>query len=119
MGGSISLGSAVYPVSTWSLNLSNDVQEVTDTASNGWKTVIAGISSGELSFTAFWGASVASLSTAFGLGTSVVANLAVGNNGEVFSGTFIISSDVVTNGAKTPVEFQCTAVLNGAITLPS
>lgn len=119
MGGSVTVGSAVYPVSEWSLNVSNDVQDVTDTGSAGWVASLEGVSSAELSFKAWWGSGPAVLSTTFGIGTTVSASLAIGSGSEAITGSYVISGFTITNNAKTAVEFQCTAKSNGAITFPA
>lgn len=119
MGGSVKIGSAVYPVSTWSVNVSNDVQDCTDTGSNGWVAVLAGVSSAEVSFTAFWGSATAQLSTAFAIGSSVSLTLDIGNGADTVTGTVIIASFVIANPAKNPVTFECTGKSNGAFTFPT
>src|SRR6266545_4097308 len=91
MGGSITVGAAAYPVSEWSINVSDDVQDVTDTGSAGWTSRIAGVKSAELSFRAFWGSAAATLSTTFAIGTSVSVSLALGSGGDVVEGDFYIS----------------------------
>jgi len=116
MGGSVSLGSAVYPVSTWSVDVKNGVEDVTDTASGAWVSKIPGISEAEISFTAFWGSAVAELSTAFAIGTAVAASLAIGSGGGTVSGTFIIGSFKITNPAKNAVTFECTGQSTGTVT---
>ena len=119
MSGSITVSAATYPVSEWSVTVSNDVQDVVDTGSSGWVSRIAGVNSAELTFKAFWGSAVAELSTAFAIGTNIVPTLTIGNSMETFTGTFIITSFTVTNNAKTPVEFSCTAESVGIVTMPS
>ncbi len=119
MGGSITVSTAVYPVSEWSINVTDDVQDVTDTGSSGWTSRIAGVMSAELSFRAFWGSAAAILSTTFAIGTKVTASLAIGGGGDTVGGDFYISSFTITNNCKTPVEFQCTGQSDGAVTLPS
>jgi predicted secreted protein len=119
MGGSITVGSGTFPVSEWSLNVSNDSQDVTDTGSNGWVATLAGVNSAELSFRAWWGSGPSVLSTAFAIGTSVTASLAIGSGSEAITGNFIVSGFTFTNNAKSTVEFQVTAKSNGAITFPT
>jgi predicted secreted protein len=119
MTGSVQVASAVYPVSEWNINVNNDTQDVTDTASGGWYEGLAGINSAETTFTAFWGSAVANLSTTFAIGTTVVVTLNIGNSAKFFTGSFIIKTFSVKNNAKTPVEFSCTGVSTGVVTMPA
>ena len=50
MGGSV----GTTPVTEWSITLNNDTQDVTDTGSAGWQAMLAGVSSAETTFTAFF-----------------------------------------------------------------
>lgn len=117
MGGSVEVSSATYPVGEWSANVTNDVQDVTDTGSNGWVARLAGVSSCEVTFRAFWGSATGSLAAAFSPGTVVALTLNIGTSGIAVTGSFVVSSATITNGAKTPVEFQCTAQSNGEVTI--
>jgi predicted secreted protein len=119
MGGNITVSSTAYPVSEWSANVSNDVQDVTDTGSSGWVNRIAGVNSAELTFKAWWGSSASTLSTIFAIGSVVSATLNIGGGSQTFSGSFVITDFTVTNNAKTPVEFSCTAQSNGIVTMPT
>lgn len=119
MGGSVTIGSTPYAVSEWSINVTGDIQDVTDTGSAGWVSRIGGVKSAELSFRAFWGGSVATLSTVFAINTKVSASLFIGGGSQDFAGDFYISSFTVTNNCKTPVEFQCTAQSDGVVTPPT
>lgn len=116
MGGNITVSATAYPVSNWSINVTNDVQEVTDTGSAGWAAFLAAVSGAELTFTAFHGAAGTAYATTFAQGATVAASLAIGSGGSTVGGSFIVSSYTITNDAKTPVEFQCTAKLTGALT---
>lgn len=118
MGGSVSVGATAYPVSEWSLNATNDVQDVTDTASQGWTNRIAGVKSAELTFRAWWGSAAGDLSTVFAIGSVIAATLTIGSTSDIVTGSFVINSFTITNNAKTPVEFQCTAQSDGAVTFP-
>jgi predicted secreted protein len=115
-GGDISVSSTAYHVSEWSLAVSNDVQDVTDTGSNGWVSRIPGVSSGELTFRAWWGGSATALTTTFAVGTKVTASLTEGTSGGTVSGAFYISGFTITNNSKTAVEFQATGQSDGAVT---
>lgn len=114
MGGSIQISSATYPVSGWSINETNEVQDVTDTGSGGWVARIAGVSSAEVTFKAFWGSGPADLATTFAVGTTGTLTCNVGSGGDSFDVPGIISAFSVTNNCKTPVEFNCTLQSNGA-----
>jgi hypothetical protein len=72
---------------------------------------------GELTFTAFYDSATV-LMNVFAAGTSMTVTLTAGSAGSppTVTGTFLVSSFTLTNGAKTPVEFQCTAQSSGAIT---
>lgn len=121
MGGNVTVASANYPVSEWSINVTNDVQDVTDTASGGWIASLEGVSGAEVTFRAWWGSSPSTLSTTFAIGASVAVTLNIGNQGtpQAVSGNVVISSFTITNNAKTTVEFQCTGKNNGTFTFPS
>jgi predicted secreted protein len=117
MGGSITVSATAYAVSEWSGTVSNELQDVTDTASGGWVNRIASVSSADITFRAWWGSSVALLSSTFASGTKVTASLAVGNSTVTMSGGFFVESITITNNAKGAVEFQCTAKSDGAVTI--
>ncbi len=118
MGGNITVSAADYPVSKWSLAVKDDVQDVVDTGSAGWEEYIAGVKSADLTFSAFWGSAVATLSNVFAIGTNVTATLKLGSGGQTASGVFIISDFTITNDAKTPITFECTAKSEGVISVP-
>jgi predicted secreted protein len=118
MGGSVTVGAEAYPVSEWSIKVSNDKQDVTDTGSAGWQALIAGINMAEVTFKSFWGSSTTGLSTTFAIGTVVTIELAIGTSGDTYEGSFLITDTTVTNPAKNPVEFECTGSSTGAVTIP-
>ncbi len=116
MGGHIAIGSSNYPVIEWSVNVTNELQDVTDTGSAGWANRIAGISTASGSFKAFWGSSAATLSTVFTQGTSGTLTMKIGNGGQTVLAPCLIGDYAITNNCKTPVEFSCNWQSDGAIT---
>lgn len=118
MGGDITVGASVIPVSEWSANFSNEVQDVTDTGSNGWVARLKSTSSCEASVRAFWGGTAAVLSTVLAIGTTVTLTLTVGGGSEEITGSFIVSGFTMTNNAKNAVEFSATLQSTGEITVP-
>ena len=119
MGGSITVGGTAYPVQRWSAACKSDNQDTTDTGSSGWRACIAGTKSCDLTFTAFWDGAGTLLSTTFNIGATVSASCALGDGGDTLSGSFVISDFTITNDAKSPITFECSAWSNGAITMPS
>ncbi len=118
--GSITVSSTTYCVENWSLNLSNELADVTTTCSNGWVERIAVASSGQLTFSLFFDGSGI---TAFAPGTKFTATLNVGGpvgsspgTQHSFGGTFIVSGQTVENPAKSVVKVNVTADSTGAIT---
>lgn len=119
MGGSVTVGGTSYPVSTWSAAGANDVQDVTDTGSGGWRVRLAGVNDCEINFTAFFGAAATSFTATFSPGTTVAASLGVSGTSPAVTGNFIVSSATITNAATSPVEFQCTALSTGTVNFPT
>lgn len=119
MGGSITVGALTVPVSEWSISVSDDTQETTDTGSGGWVSRLSGVNSAEVTFRAFWDDTGALLSTTFNIGVTVTAVLAIGASGDNISFPGIVSAFTITNNAKTPIEFQGTILSNGAPTFPT
>ena len=118
-GGDVTAGATAAHVSEWSLNVSNEVQDVTDVASSGWAARIGGINSAELTFKCWWGGIATTLSTLFAIGTQVAATLDIGKSGASITGNFVITSFGITNNVKNAVEFTCTAQSTGVVTLPA
>lgn len=115
MGGVVTVATVEYPVGEWAVTATNDVQDTTDTGSDGWMDNCEGVSSAECSFKAFWGSAAGSLASAFEIGTVVSADFGIGGGGSV-SGDFRIKSFTITNNAKTPIEFSCTGTSKGEVT---
>lgn len=116
MGGHVTVGSSDYPVQEWTINVTNDLQDVTDTGSAGWVARLAGVHSAGGSFRAFWGSSAATLSTTFAQGVSATLVLKIGTGGQSVSVPSLIGGYTITNNCKTPVEFNCNYESNGSIT---
>lgn len=117
MGGSVTVSSTSYPVTEWSANFTNEVQDVTDTGSGGWVARLASVNSCEATFTVYWGAVSGNLASAFAVGNTVAASLVIGASSQSVSGNFIISSFTIKNAAKEAVTFECTAQSTGAVTI--
>lgn len=115
IAGSITVGMTTYPVTEWSVVASDDLQDITDTSSDGWQVQLSSIKSAEATFKAFYG-STAGLASAFAIGSTVTASFAIGNTGDSVDGDFVIKSFTITNNYRTPIEFMCTASSTGEIT---
>jgi hypothetical protein len=115
MGGSVTVSTTAYAVSEWSVNVSNEVQDVTDTGSAGWVSRIGGVSSADVTFRAWWGGSVANFTTVFSPGTKVACSFQIGSGSLTVDGDFYIESVSITNNSKNAVEFQCTGKSDGTI----
>ncbi len=115
MGGNIIIATTTIPVATWTIAAKNDVQDVTSTNDAGWQDVIAGVSSADLTFTAYWGKPAALLSTTCAIGTTVTFTGTYGTTTAATNGTFIISDFTIKNDAKTPITFECSAKSKGIV----
>lgn len=121
-GGKVTVGTTDYDVESWSVNVSNEAQDITTTGSNGWMENLAGINKIEASVKAFWDAADKPTDVG-GLnirpGVSAAVKLYVGNSTKFFSFEALITKINVEHAAKSVVPFSFDCVGTGALTYPS
>ena len=106
-GGSITFASASLDVESWSLNVSGEAVDTTNTGDAGWESNILGAKSFEGSCKTFWDSvAVPTGAAGFTAGARGTINLSVGNSGKSYSGTVQITQVTIENPVKGAVAFS-------------
>lgn len=121
-GGSIQVATTTYPVESWSIKLSNELEDVTTTASNGWAQWLATINQGEITISLFFDGTTPQVG-AFAPGAylaSVTLHVGTmpGGSGAAlsYSMAMIVQDATLENPAKNAVKLTITGKAQGAVT---
>jgi hypothetical protein len=119
MGGDVEFGSITQHVSKSELSFEGDTPDVMDTGSAGWQELISGNRKAELSFTCFVNTTtLVANAAAFQPGELATGIFNIGSSGKAYECDFMIKSNRITNSCKDPVELEVTASSTGALILP-
>ena len=119
-GGSITFSSQTLDVESWSLNVSAEAVDTTNTGDAGWESNILGAKSFEGSCKTFFDtAAVPTGTPGFLPGTRATITLPVGSSGKSYSGTVQITQVSIENPTKGVVSFSLNFKGSGALTYAS
>ncbi len=102
-------------VESWTIELRNDVQDVTTTCSGGFIDRIDGCTDATLTFTGFYD-STAPILTGVQPGYELEFEADIGSTIDKITANFIVQTVNIENPAKSTVKFTVTAVSTGSIT---
>ena len=116
-------GTTVICITAWNLNPSNDVQEVTNSCSDGSKEYDAGLDGGDGSATLVWDVATNPFEGTDaikpGVKISMTLTLEAGSTAGDFVVPAIITGTPVAVGVGGRVEVTCNFNINGALTYPT
>jgi predicted secreted protein len=119
-GGSISMQTTTLDVDTWSLNVTGEALDTTNTGDVGWETNILGAKAFEGSVKTYWdSAAVPTGAADFTAGKRATLNLPVSATGKTYTGTAQITSVAIENPTKGVVTFQFNFKGSGVLTYAS
>jgi predicted secreted protein len=113
--GILTAGAFAASTESWTATGSNELADVTTTASGGWVNRIATVSSYELQGKGFYTGAAAS--TAIYQGAPITFSGIIGGSGQTLAGDFIISNVSFEVPAKGAVGYSFTAQSDGAVTI--
>ncbi len=119
-GGSILFASANLDVESWSLNVSGESVDTTNTGDGGWESNILGAKAFEGSCKTFWdSAAVPTGAAGFVAGARATIALSVGGSGKTYTGSVQITQLTVENPTKGVVAFSFNFKGSGSLTFAS
>jgi predicted secreted protein len=118
-GGSVTLGSATYDVTDWSLTVNAEAVDTTNTGDAGWESNILGAKSWEGSAKSFWDSAADPAGTAFAAGVRATITLLVAATGKSYSGSCQLVADNIENPVKGAVAFGFNFKGTGPLTYPA
>lgn len=119
-GGSAVFAAYTLDVDSWSLTVSGEAVDTTNSGDGGWTSNILGAKSWEGSCKTYWDAAAVPTGAAGLLaGSRGTGTFLVGSSGKSYSGTLQITSISVENNVKGAVGFNLSFKGTGALTYAS
>lgn len=118
--GTLTLAAATLDIESWTLTVTGEAVDTTNTGDGGWESNITGAKAWEVSCKTFWdSAAVPTGAAGFTPGTSGTLTLNVGSSGKTYTGSARITQISIENPVKGVVGFSVTLKGNGALTFAS
>ncbi len=119
-GGSITFAAANLDVESWSLNVTGEALDTTNTGDAGWESNILGAKAFDGSCKAFWDSAATPTGAAdFIAGARATITLPVGGTGKNYTGTVQITKVGIENPVKGVVTFDFDFKGSGILTYAS